>query len=55
MSIIEWAPDEGDYPYSSIEYLLVVTDNALAARITALSENQRIFAAGRKVAYKKPE
>ena len=108
MSIIEWDPQEGDYPYSAIEYLLpeadyafltcagfgdktlprmlelsenaeevtivgpatplapqifdfgvddlsgfVVTDNALAARITAGAENQRIFASGRKVAFKR--
>ncbi|MDO5843815.1 MAG: DUF364 domain-containing protein [Methanocorpusculum sp.] len=108
LSIIEWNPQEGDFPYSAIEYLLpecdfafltcagfgdktmprllelsenaesvtivgpatplapqlfdfgvddlsgfVVTDNGLAARITAGSENQRIFSAGRKVAFKK--
>lgn len=110
MSIIEWDPEEGDYPYSAIEYLLpeadyafltcagfsdktmphllelsenaeeisivgpatplapqlfdfgaddlsgfVVTDNALAARITTGAESQRIFAAGRKVAFKRPD
>ena len=109
MSIIEWDPYEGDFPYSAIEYLLpeadfafltcagfsdktmehmldlsqnaeevtivgpatplapqlfafgvtdlsgfVVTDNALAARVTAGSENARIFDAGRKVSFKAP-
>ena len=33
----------------------VVTDNALAARITTGAESQRIFAAGRKVAFKRPD
>lgn len=108
LAIVEWNPDEGDYPYSAIEYLLpeadyvyltcagfgdktmehmldlsrnaerrtivgpgtplapqlfdfgadelsgfVVTDVDLAARITAGIEHQRIFSAGRKVAFKK--
>ena len=108
LSIVEWNPEEGDYPYSAIEYLLpeadfvfltcagfgdktiehmlnlsknadkrtivgpgtplapqlfdfgadelsgfVVTDVDFAARITRGAENQRIFSAGFKVAYKK--
>ncbi len=110
MSIIEWNPVEGDYPYPAAEYLLpecdfafltcaafgdktmprllelsenaeqvsvvgpgtplaprlfefgvddmagfVVTDVEFAARITGGAEAQRIFSAGRKVSFQRPE